>query len=46
MVETIWMGLILVETELHTSSAEWKILMLQILPINIKKWVSHLKHDQ
>lgn len=40
------MSLIHMETKQHTSLIEWKVLMLQIPHIIVKKWVPHLKHDQ
>jgi hypothetical protein len=42
MVEVIWMGLISMETKLHTLLVEWKILMLQTELGSIKMRVPHI----
>jgi len=42
----MWMGLILVETKLHILLVEWKVLMLQIFLIIVKRWVPYLKYNQ
>jgi hypothetical protein len=44
--EVIWTGLIHVETKLHTSSTKWKVPMLQIPSIILKKWIPHMKYEQ
>jgi hypothetical protein len=41
MVEVIWIGLISMETKLHTLLAEWKVLMLQTKLRSVKRWVPH-----
>ncbi len=40
------MNLIPIETKLHISSTEWNVLILQIPPISVKRWVPNLKQDQ
>jgi hypothetical protein len=44
--KVIWMGLLSMETKQHTSLLEWKVKMLQILPIIVKMQVLYLKQDQ
>jgi hypothetical protein len=43
--EVIWIDLILAETKLHILLVKWKLLMLQILFIIVKRQVLHLNHD-
>ncbi len=39
------MGLILVETKLHTLLVKWKLLMLQTSLVIVKRQGLHLSHD-
>jgi len=40
------MGLIFMEAKQHISLFEWKVKILQILPIIVKMQVLHLRQDQ
>jgi len=42
MVEVIWIGLLSMETKLHTLLAEWKVLMLQTKLGSVKRRVPHI----
>ncbi len=42
MVEVIWIGLLSMETKLHTLLAKWKVLMLQTKLGSVKRRVPHI----